>query len=64
MKSLFKPQNKIPSLATNEQGGTMVEYVIMAALIAVVSVLIVTGLGRELSTTFGTASNSLVKMNG
>lgn len=64
MKLLITLQNKIPSIAKKEQGATMVEYVIMAALIAVVSVIIVTGLGREVSTTFGTASNSLVKMNG
>lgn len=63
MKLLIKPQTKPPSIARNEQGATMVEYVIMAALIAVVSVIIVTGLGRELSNTFGTVSNSLVNMN-
>lgn len=64
MKLLITLQNKVPSIATNEQGATMVEYAIMVALIATVSFLIVTGFGRELSTTFGTASNSLVKMNG
>jgi pilus assembly protein Flp/PilA len=40
------------ALETDERGVTMVEYGLMAALIAVVCITVVTTLGTELSTKF------------
>lgn len=57
-------QTKMPSFFKKEKGATMVEYAIMVALIAIVSIIVITGLGREVSTTFGTVSSSLAKTNG
>lgn len=56
-------QTKMPALLKKEKGATMVEYAIMVALIAIVSIIVITGLGREVSTTFGTVSNSLANVN-
>lgn len=60
MKKLL---NKLSSFTKKENGATMVEYAIMVALIAIVSIVVIRGLGREVSTTFGTVSNSLVDAN-
>lgn len=63
-KLLNSMQTKMPSFFKKEKGATMVEYAIMVALIAIVSIIVITGLGREVSTTFGTVSSSLAKTNG
>lgn len=65
MKTLLnKIQTKMPSIFKKEQGATMVEYAIMVALIAVVSIGIITTLGENVSTTFDTVNNSISGMNG
>lgn len=55
---------KLIEFANREEGATMVEYAIMLALIAIVSIVIITGLGQEVSTTFSIISSSLDTMNG
>lgn len=60
MKNLI---DKIPSLLKKEQGATMVEYAIMVALIAVVSIAIVTTLGQTVSTTFTNVNTSMTAIN-
>lgn len=46
-------------LARDEEGATMVEYAIMVALIAAVSIIIVGTLGQNVSTTFNSVNASL-----
>jgi len=46
-------------LKTDERGVTMLEYGLLAALIAVVCVTAVTGLGTELSTIFTTIKTDI-----
>lgn len=52
------------SFFKKEKGATMVEYAIMLALIAIVSILVVQGLGEQVSGTFSRASGSLAGANG
>ncbi len=61
MKNLMQ---KMKGLAKRELGATMVEYAIMVALIAIVSIAVITGLGQEVSTTFGTVNSALSAANG
>jgi len=64
MKNLLKKiQSKMPSFSKKEKGATMVEYAIMVALIAVVSIVIITTLGQSVSTTFSTVNDSISTMN-
>ena len=46
-------------LNKNQKGATMVEYAIMVALIATVSIAIVGTLGTQVSSTFQSASDLL-----
>ena len=46
-------------LNKKQKGATMVEYAIMVALIAVVSITVVTGLGTQVQTTFQSASDAM-----
>jgi len=41
----------------------MVEYAIMVALIAIVSIAVITGLGKEVSNTFGKVNSTLASAN-
>ena len=43
-------------LYANEEGATMVEYALLLALIAVVSILIITTLGTKVQSTYTKAS--------
>lgn len=49
--------------ADNERGATMIEYVLLAALIAVVVIGVVTLVGRETSTTFSVVNSGLDAAN-
>ncbi|MEZ5169552.1 MAG: Flp family type IVb pilin [Acidimicrobiia bacterium] len=49
--------------ANDERGATMIEYVLLAALIAVVVIAAVTLVGNETSETFSTVGNELDKVN-
>jgi pilus assembly protein Flp/PilA len=46
-------------VATRERGATAVEYGLMVALIAIVIIVAVTTLGKNLSSLFGTAATSV-----
>ena len=48
----------------NQTGATMVEYAIMVALIAIVSIAIIRGLGTEVRSTFSSVSTELSTTNG
>ncbi|MGR8980028.1 MAG: Flp family type IVb pilin [Gammaproteobacteria bacterium] len=56
--------NTIPAFFNKEKGATMVEYAIMVALIAVVSILVIQGLGQQVSQTFGIVSGSMAQVTG
>ena len=43
----------------NEQGATAIEYGLIAALIAVAAITAMSGLGNQLSNTFGTVSSEM-----
>jgi pilus assembly protein Flp/PilA len=49
----------LKGLVRDEEGATMVEYALMLALIAIVSILVVTALGQSVGLTFKTANQSL-----
>lgn len=49
----------LKALKSDKKGVTMVEYGLMAALIAVVCIGAVTTLGTDLSTKFGTIASSV-----
>jgi len=49
----------ITKFSTKEKGATMVEYAIMVALIAIVAIAAVRGLGTSVSTTFSNVSSQL-----
>jgi pilus assembly protein Flp/PilA len=51
--------NTMLALLRDEDGATMVEYAIMVALIAAVSIIIVGTLGQNVSTTFNSVNASL-----
>jgi pilus assembly protein Flp/PilA len=55
--------NKIPkkmlSFFKKENGVAMVEYAIMLALITILSLAVIKGLGQSVSTTFNTLNTSL-----
>jgi pilus assembly protein Flp/PilA len=61
MNDFFK---KISPSFVKEKGATMIEYAIMVALIAVVSIGIITTLGKTVSTTFSTVNSSMGTING
>lgn len=46
-------------LYADEEGATMVEYALLLALIAVVSILIITSLGTKVQTTFTSADTAM-----
>jgi len=52
-------KNKLPALLKKEHGATMVEYAIMLALIAVVSIAMIRVLGQQVNNTFSTISSSM-----
>jgi pilus assembly protein Flp/PilA len=52
-------QSKMQSIAGNEKGATMVEYALMLALIAVVSVGAVTIVGTDTLATFNDIATAL-----
>lgn len=47
------------ALSKKERGATMVEYAIMVALIAMVCVLMITGLGLTVNNTFSTLNSAM-----
>lgn len=53
----------INKLFRNEDGATAIEYGLIAALIAVASIVAMQGLGTELSNTFSTTSGAMSAAN-
>lgn len=49
----------IKKLLRNNAGATAIEYGLIAALIAVAAISAIDGVGEQLETTFGDASNGL-----
>ncbi|MFZ2170739.1 MAG: Flp family type IVb pilin [Methylococcaceae bacterium] len=54
----------IKKFSKNEEGATMVEYAIMVALIAIISIAVITGLGQEVNQTFSVVNSALGSANG
>ena len=52
-------KNLIRRFVQEEEGATMVEYAIMVALIAVVSILVVTALGGKVASNFDKTQQSM-----
>lgn len=46
-------------LIKNEKGATAIEYGLIAALIAVAAITAMSGIGSQLSNTFGNVSNTM-----
>ena len=60
MKSMTNVlKDKVLSFFKKEEGATMVEYAIMLALIAIVSIIVIGNLGTAVSSTFSRAHASL-----
>jgi len=55
---------RIKALWSDEEGATMVEYALMLALIAIVCILVVTALGKQVGATFDNAQQSLPGTGG
>jgi pilus assembly protein Flp/PilA len=58
-KKLFSLRSKLLPLLKKEQGATMVEYAIMLALIAVVSIAMIQILGQKVNNTFSTIQSAM-----
>jgi pilus assembly protein Flp/PilA len=56
---LSKMIDKAKWLYINEEGATMVEYALMLALIAVVSILIITSLGGHVKDQYTSVDNAV-----
>jgi pilus assembly protein Flp/PilA len=57
--ALINLKNKIPTFFKKENGATMVEYAIMVALIAIVSIGVITILGQTVSGVFNDINTSM-----
>jgi pilus assembly protein Flp/PilA len=58
-----KMQFLLKKFMKKEYGATMVEYALMLALIAIVSIIIVTNLGQTTSQTFSVVNSALQNAN-
>jgi pilus assembly protein Flp/PilA len=61
MKALAQGVNRF---MRDEEGVTMVEYGLIAALIAIVCIAAITVVGTQLNATFTTVGNALTTANG
>jgi pilus assembly protein Flp/PilA len=61
MKKLMVPLYLLA--AKRQKGVTLIEYALIAALIAVVSILILTAVGEDIAALFGGVSTSLQEAN-
>lgn len=50
---------KMKGLAKKETGATMVEYAIMVALIAIVAIAMIQGVGKSVNNTFSSVNSAL-----
>jgi pilus assembly protein Flp/PilA len=58
-KALMTLKSRLLPHFNKEKGATMVEYAIMLALIAVVSIAMIKILGQQVNNTFSTISSSM-----
>jgi pilus assembly protein Flp/PilA len=58
-----KMQLLLKKLAKKQYGATMVEYALMLALIAIVSIVMITGVGKSTNQTFSTINSALSSAN-
>jgi pilus assembly protein Flp/PilA len=63
MKMLSSLKTKLTSFTTDESGATIVEYGLLAALIAVFLIAAVRFLSNTISTTFGTIGTAISSVN-
>jgi pilus assembly protein Flp/PilA len=61
MKNLMQ---LVKNLDKKQLGATMVEYALMLALIAIVSIVMITGVGQQTNTTFSVINSALESANG
>lgn len=61
MSVVYPMERKIMKLFNrkSEQGATIIEYVLLAALLSIAAIVVLDGLGDNISTTFGSVSTSL-----
>ena len=57
-------EHQVAEQAQDERGASMLEYVLLAALIAVVCIAAITFLGTEASQTFSNVASSINTTNG
>jgi len=57
--AVFGLRNSLAELRTREDGQALVEYALLLALIAVVSIAVLTVLGHDVSRIFSKISNTL-----
>jgi pilus assembly protein Flp/PilA len=60
MKNLIQ---LVKNLKKKQLGATMVEYALMLALIAIVSIIMITGVGQQTNNTFSVINNKLASAN-
>jgi pilus assembly protein Flp/PilA len=61
MKNLMQLVKKLDK---KQLGATMVEYALMLALIAIVSIVMITGVGQQTNNTFSVINEALSTANG
>lgn len=52
-------KNSLPNIAKKQEGATMIEYAIMASLIAVIAILMVAGVGQNVNSIYSTANSAM-----
>lgn len=55
-----KLKNYISKFSNKEEGATMVEYAIMVALIAIIAIVMIRGVGQNVNNTFSVVNSALV----
>ncbi len=56
MKNL---KNFVNKFSNKEEGATMVEYAIMVALIAIIAIVMIRGVGSRVNSTFSTVNSAM-----
>ncbi|MGR9086425.1 MAG: Flp family type IVb pilin [Gammaproteobacteria bacterium] len=54
-----KLKNYIGKFSNKEEGATMVEYAIMVALIAIIAIVMIRGVGQNVNNTFSVVNSAL-----
>ena len=59
MSKLLVLKEKLGTFGRDEEGATMIEYALIAALISVVAILLLTNIGTQLQTVFQSVLTAL-----